>query len=84
MTELFESQDMRFVIYSNEDRLDQLPLVSVYREGAEAEFFLSHDETPRVLLRRALGFSSDELSKITAQIETVAVDARKDWLNAFC
>lgn len=84
MAELFEVDGLRFVVYSNEGLLDKLPSVSVYRQGAEAEFYISHDDAPQVLLKRSFGFSVEELTSIVERLESVASTAREDWVNAFC
>lgn len=84
MPELGTIEDCRVFFYTNEGNLEGLPRVFVQRRGAEAEFILSQDEVPVVLLRRSHGFDALELDMLRSRIAPLGAEIRRSWNNLFC
>lgn len=72
-----------FFFYSNEGDLTQSPKVFVRSEGREAEFIISHDETPVLFVGRSLGFSAEELGSLRAVLAPGLKKIRSDWSYVF-
>lgn len=84
MPEIGEIDGFRVFFYSNEGAVEGLPRVFVSKNAGEAEFLISQDEAPIILLKRSHGFDGEELEQVRAQITSMAEELRNAWNSLFC
>lgn len=81
---LGQLEEYTVFFYTNEGDLEGLPRVFIRRGHAEAEFLLSQDDDPVILLKRSVGMDSSELIRLRQHIKPIAVDLRRAWNHVFC
>lgn len=84
MPQLYETNGIRIFVYSNEGSLESLPRVYVSLGSGEAEFLISHDNPPIVMLKRSYGLDGESLKLSHEHIKDRAKDIRDAWINLFC
>ena len=84
MPRIGEIRGYQFFFYSNEGVLEDLPKVFVWNGIGEAEFLVSQDVPPVVLLRRSHGLESEDLAFIRTCVSEMAEELRDAWNKLFC